>query len=397
MKSATIYSLESLRAVLHKNSRVLCLYSGGLDGTYLLHWLTQIQVGTIIPLCIDLGGDHNTAEIQARARSLGLEPKVVDARELFARHYVLPAIIAKSGYLRGHPICASLSRPLMAKIAYEVAHDSDAPCDTILHTSNSSQNSLRRFNGALGALGFGGHFGSPFAQSGITREKKETTLTGLGVPLTGHNLFSTDTNLWGREFEYGSIDDPHRVDIPEFLYQWSRPQPGLQPRELALTFRRGRPVAINDEPCALLPLIARLNATVGAYGLGRYVGLEEIASGVKVQEVREMPAAHILFDAFARLEGATLSFETIRVKGDQEQIWVREAVEGRWFLPLREASQRFLLALARKITGRVVYRLNYGRMDIAGTRADEPLYVRSRDEFEHSHPVKDSALPPPIT
>jgi len=44
-----------------------------------------------------------------------------------------------------HPISASLSRPLLAKIAYEQAQSYGI--DLIIHTANPTQNSLRRFDG----------------------------------------------------------------------------------------------------------------------------------------------------------------------------------------------------------------------------------------------------------
>ena len=50
---------------------------------------------------------------------------------------LLPAIPAQSYYLGGHLICASLSRPLIARTAMEVARHERI--DVLVHTSNPPQ------------------------------------------------------------------------------------------------------------------------------------------------------------------------------------------------------------------------------------------------------------------
>ena len=44
---------------------------------------------------------------------------MVDAREEFARDYVLPAIKANALYGGGYPLFTALGRPLIAKLAVE--------------------------------------------------------------------------------------------------------------------------------------------------------------------------------------------------------------------------------------------------------------------------------------
>ena len=142
------------------------------------------------------------------------------------------------------------------------------------------------------------------------------------------------------------------------------------------------PYSLDGTEVDSLELISRLNETAGAFGLGRYVGLEEVAPAVKVQEVREMPAAHVLFDVFRRIESACVSAECIREKIQIEQVWVREAVEGRWFGPLRQASQAFIDNLSSQVTGTVIYRLEPQNMHVVSLSAERPLYVRDRTQFE---------------
>ncbi|MFN0012144.1 MAG: argininosuccinate synthase-related protein [Phycisphaerales bacterium] len=376
----TIDSLESLATAIHSGVRPLLLFSGGLDGAYLL---STLRTHGIIALTVGLGGDAPIESAKAACSAFGIRHIHIDARARFAVDFVGPAISAQAAYAGGHPICASLSRPLLAQIATEVAGQCDPICNAIIHTSNPSQNSLRRFNGALRDLGFPGVFGSPFACSHVSRADKCRALAKAGLPEFVTRAVSMDVNLWGREFEFGVLDDPENVTVPPHLYLWTRgPHVSPKPVRLRVTIQRGVPVAIDNAPLELVELVDRLNVLVGGYGLGRYIGLEELASGAKVQEVREMPAAFCLFDAYKRLESATVPYSCIREKMHMEQIWVQEAVEGRWFGPLRMAAEAFIASVRDAVTGIVEYELSPGAMTPRSVVARTPLYVRDRSLLE---------------
>jgi argininosuccinate synthase len=382
VSAPAIRSLDALGTVITRESRPLVLYSGGVDGTYFLLRLAQLGCSRIVALHVDLGGDPVSEDAGRRLEALGVELHVEHRSDEFARDFVAPAIMAQAQYLGMYPICASLSRPLLARVAVEVAGRPEIGAGVVIHTATASQNSLRRFNGALRQLGYRGHYGSPYEFSAIPREEKAAALQDAGIELERASVCSMDGNLWGREVEGGGLDDPEGFEWPEPLFLWTR-QPWAQGSErLTVSFQAGLPVAVDDEALELAELVARLNARVGAYGVGRYIGLEEIADGGKVQEIREMPAATLLMDAYRRLESATLDAEVIREKLHMEQLWVREAVEGRWYGPLHAGAQAFIERLARGITGTVTYELGPAQMRLACIHAEHARYIRSRDRYE---------------
>jgi argininosuccinate synthase len=138
-------------------------------------------------------------------------------------------------------------------------------------------------------------------------------------------------------------------------------------------------------------LITTLNRRVGRHGIGRFSGLEHLAGGEKVLEVREMPAALLLLRTARHLETAVLEAETIREKMHLEQIWVREALEGRWFGELRRASQNFMESCAEGVTGTVTWQLTGHGADTRAIRAEAPRYVRSREEWERRSVAAESS------
>jgi argininosuccinate synthase len=358
----------------------LCLYSGGLDGTVLLHRLVSDGFTDIVALTVDLGGRPPIPVIQEVCARLNIRSIIVDRRDEFAEKYVLAALTAQATYLGTYPLSASLSRPLMARVAYQVAEEEG--CDAILHTATRSQNSLRRFNGALSDLGFAGRYGSPSALESIDRSEKRRILQRAGIPGFESRTYSIDVNLWCREFEGEGFDDPELIEN-DADFQWSR-LTRKSPERLTVRFLEGRPIEVNGDSLGLVELVDRLNSVVGGFGIGRYVGFDEIETGHKVQEIREAPAACLLLDSYRRLEHATMRSEVLRVKLGMEQVWVREAVEGRWFQTLRRATDAFIAATAHHVTGTVTYLLRPYRMDVVSIVAAKPLYVRDRATIESS-------------
>lgn len=365
---------------LGRESPIVTLFSGGLDSSYLLHRLTQSGYRDVHAVSVDVGDDETSVEKQRIADALGITLHVIDARETFAHEFVRPAISAQAVYLDTHPISSSLSRPLIARVAVELARNIGAR--TVLHTANRSQNTLRRLNGAIGLLGFTGAYGSPYERDPIGRDQKIWELKQAGLEEMAGRVVSGDSNLWCREFESGILEDPEDHVVPEHLYRWSVVSHESPEEQIVVRFRAGVPIAIDDRELPLTDLIAELNLRAGAFGIGRYSGLEHLAGGEKVLEIREMPAADILLRSFRHLETAVLGAETIREKIHLEQLWVREAVEGRWFGELRSACQQFIDTCANKVDGSVKWKLTAGSAHTTSIVAEQHLYLRDREDWE---------------
>lgn len=391
MSTRRIRSFGDLDAMQGHVDHVLTLFSGGLDSSYVLKELSQRKL-RITALSVDVGEDCGVQDLKEIADFFGAELAIVDAREMFAHEAVAPAIRAQAKYLGMYPVSSSLSRPILAKVAVRIARE--LGCDAIVHTANQSQNSLRRLNGAIGQLGYSGCYGTPYERSVLTREEKIEVLRQLGLARFQARGISGDANLWCREFESGSIDNPEGFWVSPSLFEWTRaPEVPLPTREIQIDFRAGVPVSIDQQPMDLVSLIAHLNSAVGAYAIGRYSGLEHLEGGEKVLEVREAPAATILMDAYRQIETAVLDAELLREKVTLEQLWTREAVEGRWFAPLRECADAFIRMSSEKVTGTVRYRLRQGAMDVCSIKAHRPLYLTDRDAWEKAL-IHDKFSPP---
>ncbi|MFF4228200.1 argininosuccinate synthase-related protein [Streptomyces sp. NPDC001820] len=389
MTSPLIRSFSQLES-LDPARPVVTLFSGGLDSSYLLLRLRRMGIREVHAVSVDIGEDESSSYKRQVAEALGATVHILDRRAEFAGQYVAPAIAAQAVYLGIHPVSSTLSRPLIAHAAVDLARVLGA--QALLHTANRSQNTLRRLNGALSLLGYEGVFGSPYDLDPVTRDDKLVELRAAGVDLLAGRIVSGDSNLWCREFESGILDDPEMHHVPDEMYTWSRPTAAPSDCDtVTVTFERGLPVAVDGLPLPLTDVIDQLNRRVGAYGLGRYSGLEHLDHGEKVLEIREMPAAWLLLSSYRHIESACLDAELIREKRHLEQVWVREALEGRWFGELRLAVQTFIDACAARTTGSVTWRLRNGGADTRAITVPEPLYLRDREAWEDRAIAAESA------
>jgi len=392
MTNAQIRSLDDMRYASKACSRVLTLFSGGLDSSYVLHRLQALDC-QVIALLVDVGDGADRSGLLKITRTLGAKLQIVDYREEFANSAVRLAIQSQAKYLGQYPISSSLSRPIIAKAAVEVARQHQ--CGAIIHTANQSQNSLRRLNGAIKDLGYEGYFGSPYEYDAVSRAAKQEKLVSLGLHDFEYREVSGDANLWCREFESGVLDNPECFSVPDSAYLWTDTRAKYcrhtDISQISITFESGEPVSIDGIEMDLVSLIAELNQRVGRYGIGRYEGLEYLQCGSKVLEVREAPAATLLMEAYRHLEMSILPADLLHEKHAMEQLWVREAIDGRWFGDVKRSVDAFINQASHKVTGEVRFDLMPGQARLLGVVAKNPSYLIDRDRWEESAAQQASA------
>lgn len=376
-----ISSFEDLEAFPDRTAPVATMFSGGLDSTYLLYKLQSLGFANIEAVAADVGTRIDQPLLERTAAMFGARFVCLEGRDAFVEQGVKSAIRAHAKYLGIYPLSSSLSRPIIASLV--VNHARSIGSRLVLHTANLSQNSLPRLNNSIKRSGFSGNFGSPYECSVISRQQKTSDLSKCGATFVADRTWSADENLWCREFESGPLEDPENFSIPEEAFAWTRHIPAEQPVEIKLGFADGSLVSIDDRDVALVDAIPFLNNTVGKFGHGRFVGLEHITTGQKVLEVREAPAAAIIFDALRHLETASLDVASIVLKQGLEQAWSQEAVSGAWGSTIHQMCERAIASALEGVSGSVSYIVDHTRFLPRSIRARTPRYIRDRDLWEY--------------
>ena len=357
------------------SKKLVLAYSGGLDTSVAIHWLAERDY-EVLALAIDLGEAKDLDAIQRRALKHGATKSfVVDARDLFLRHFVWPTLQAGALYEGRYPLATALGRPLIAKLMVDLARQEGATA--VAHGCTGKGNDQVRFDVATGALAPDLEVVAPVREWGMTREEEidYARRHGVEVPATVESPYSTDVNLWGRSIEAGVLEDPWQEPPPDVFAWTADPETApSRPAYVEIKFEHGVPVGLDGEELAPVELVSRLNAIGGEHGVGRIDMVENRLVGIKSREIYEAPAAVILTAAHEALESVALSKDVARFKAKVAAEWADLAYNGLWFSALRQDLQAFVSSTQEHVSGEVRLKLLRGGFQLVGRKAPESLY-----------------------
>ena len=372
--------------------RVILAYSGGLDTSIIVRWLTE-KGYEVITYTADVGQGEELSEIPEKARRAGaVEAIVEDLKETFAENYCLPTLKALALYEGKYPLTAALSRPLIAERLVYYAEKFNA--DYVAHGSTGKGNDQVRFELSVWALNPDIEVLAPVREWEFkSREEQVEYAQRFNIPVkaTKEKPYSIDRNLWGVSIECGPLEDPWQ-EPPEDAYQitTSPEKAPDKPEYITIGFEKGRPVSINGNKYDnLYKLIVDLNEIAGKHGVGRIDMVENRLVGIKSREIYEAPGAIVLYEAYRDLLSLVLdrfTFHYFLTHIPHE--YAKLVYEGLWFTPLREAIDAFTNTLAELATGEVRVKLYKGSVSVVGRKSPNSLYIEElatyseKDQFD---------------
>jgi argininosuccinate synthase len=364
----------------------LCVlaYSGGLDTSVAIGWLRDKYGYDVVALAVDVGQGVAADGLRERGQACGaVETIVVDAREEFARDFVLPTLRANALYQGRYPLVSAVSRPLIVRHLVRVARERGAVA--VAHGCTGKGNDQVRFEVSTAALAPDLVSIAPVRDAGLSREAAIAYAEerGIPIPVTRTTPFSIDENLWGRAIEAGVLEDPW-ANPPEEAYTLTRRIADApdDPEEIVLGFERGIPTSLDGAPAPLHELIATVAARAGAHGIGRLDMIEDRLVGIKSRELYEVPGALTLIAAHKDLEDLTLERSVGAFKRGIEQTYAELVYNGQWYSPLRNALDAFITESQRVVDGEVRVRLHRGNAVVEGRRSPRALYSKGLATYE---------------
>lgn len=375
------------------SNRVVLAYSGGLDTSVGIGWLKDATGKEVVALAVDVGqGGEDMEDIRQRALECGaVEAIVVDAKDEFARDFVMPALKANALYQKRYPLVSALSRPLIAKHLARVARELGA--DSVAHGCTGKGNDQVRFEAAVAALAPELVSIAPIRDLALTRDKAIAYAEEHGLPIkqSKKNPYSVDKNVWGRAVETGALEDPWNAPGDDVWEYTDNPANGLAPEDVVITFDQGIPVSINGVAVTPLQAIEQLNSLAGRHGVGRIDIIEDRLVGIKSREVYEAPAAITLINAHEELENLVLERDLGRYKRAVEADWGNLVYDGLWFSDLKASLDAFMDHSQRHVSGDIRVKLQAGVATVTGRKSDQSLYdfdlatYDTGDTFDQSH------------
>jgi argininosuccinate synthase len=372
--------------------KIILAYSGGLDTSVAIPWLSDRFDAEIIAVTMDLGQGKELDDVRERALAVGAKrAHVIDLREEFARDYILPALQAGAIYEGRYPLATALGRPLIAKHLVEIGRIEGST--TIAHGCTGKGNDQVRIDVSARALEPKVKVIAPARIWGLTRpeEIQYAKERNIPVPATVDSPYSTDTNLWGRSIECGCLEDPW-CEPPEEIYLLTKSPAEAPdtPAYVEIEFEEGVPVKINGVSMGLVELITSLETIAGAHGVGRLDMVENRLVGIKSREIYEAPAAVALHTAHKELETLVIPRDLERLKRQLGAVYADLVYNGLWFTPTREAIDAFVAKVQERVTGTVRLKFFKGDCRVVGRKSPYALYDHALatydagDSFDHT-------------
>ena len=367
-----------------KREKLVLAYSGGLDTSVLVHWLTS-EGYDVIALCLDLGQQVEDLEaIRDKGHKAGaVEVLLENVQEEFVRDFVVPAIQWNAIYEGTYLLGTSLARPLIAKKQIEVAQQYGA--SAVGHGATGKGNDQVRFELSYYSLQPDIRVVAPWKipeffkrYPGRTELLAYAKENGIPVKATAQQPWSSDENLMHISFESGMLEDPWHAPLSEMFELSKSPQDAPdQSREILIDFEQGIPVSVDGERLSPADLLARLNQIGGENGIGRVDMVESRFVGMKSRGVYETPGGTILHVAHRAVESLTLDRNVINLKDSLMPRFAQLAYNGFWFCPEME----LLLSLGKQSQGRVsgTVRLELYKGNCMGTGRKSLLSLYDED------------------
>src|SRR5215210_4492713 len=385
---APLVKTASYEAEPDEVARVLLLYSGGLDTSVMLKWIQDEYGAEVVALTVNLGQPGEDYDVvRGKALQLGaVAAEVVDAREEFARDFVVPAIKANAIYGLAYPLFTALGRPLIAKLAVEYARRHG--CDTIAHGCTGKGNDQVRIEATVATLAPELKVIAPVRGWEMGREEEIAYARKHRIPIKGgaeHTPYSIDDNLWGRSSEGRWIEDLAHAPDDDAFQLVTRPELAPdEPQILEIGFERGVPVSLDGERMGIVELLEHA-AEIGArHGIGIVDHIEDRIVGLKVRDIYEVPAAAIVLPAHAELEKLVGTIHQNQFKPGLDRQWAYLVYAGLWWEPLRTDLDAYMREVNRQVTGSVTMRLFKGSARAVARESPNAVYDQALAGFGES-------------
>jgi argininosuccinate synthase len=387
-----------------KNKKVILAYSGGLDTSVILKWLTN-QGFEVIAYVADVGQTEDFAKVKEKAMATGASKVYVeDLKEELVTDYIFPAFKANAVYEGSYLLGTAIARPPIAKRQIEIAHEEQA--EYVAHGATGKGNDQVRFELAYYALDPTIKIVSPWKDPDFLKQFKGRPELfayaeehGIPVTATTDKPFSEDDNLLHISHESGILEDPS-LEAEEQVYSktLSPEKAPDQPVKIVIEFKDGIPIrvqnlddgTIKEKP---LELFQYLNKLGSENGIGRLDLVENRFVGVKSRGIYETPGGTILHIAHRDIEGIAMDREVMRLR-DMLSAKLSELVYyGFWFSP----EMDFLMAAIDKsqeiIDGKVYLKLYKGNVFVLSRESSSSLYDQelSSMDIEGGFNQQDSA------
>lgn len=355
--------------------KVVLAFSGGLDTSYCVKYLSEEKGYEVHTLTVNTGGfDADEVQvIEQRAKSLGVAShRTVDETKSYydtvIRYLVYGNVLKNNTY----PLSVSAER--MSQALATARYAAQVKADAVAHGSTGAGNDQVRFDMILNILVPGIEIITPIREKKLSREEEIAYLQSKGVNMNfSKAMYSINKGLWGT-----SVGGKETLSSLGMLPEeaWPTPVTRTDSELVKLHFEKGELTAVNglsfDHPTSAIQHLQRI---AGPFGIGRDVHVGDTIIGIKGRVGFEAAAPMLVIKGHHALEKHVLTKWQLSWKDQLSQFYGNWLHEGQYLDPVMRDIEAFLTRSQEQVTGDVHIQLHPYRFQVLGI--DSPFDLMS--------------------
>ena len=344
-----------------KRKKVVVAYSGGLDTSFTIMYLTKEMGYDVYAACANTGGfsEQQLRENEERAYKLGAKKYVTldvtgEYYEKSIKYMVYGNVLRNGTY----PISVSSERIFQALAVARYAKEIGA--QAIAHGSTGAGNDQVRFDMTFLVAAPDMEIITLTRDMNLSRQQEVDYLNQHGFKADFTKLkYSYNVGLWGTSICGGEILDS-KQGLPETAYLKQVTKDGSE--QISLEFKAGVLVGVNGEKFDDgVKAVQKVESIAAPYGVGRDMHVGDTIVGIKGRVGFEAAAPMLIIAAHKFLEKFTLS-KWQQYWKDQVANWYGMFLhESQYLEPVMPDIEAMLTSSQRNVTGTAILKLRpYG-------------------------------------
>ncbi|MEI7627841.1 MAG: argininosuccinate synthase domain-containing protein [Bacteroidota bacterium] len=346
--------------------KVVLGFSGGLDTTYCVKYLSEDKGYEVHSIIVNTGGftEEELINIEQHAYKLGVKSHTsVNAVKSYYDSIIKYLIFGNVLKNNTYPLSVSAER--LSQALHIAEHAKKLNADAVAHGSTGAGNDQVRFDMIFHIMIPGVEIITPIRDLKLSREAEITYLKGKGVHMNFEkSMYSINKGLWGT-----SVGGKETLNSKGILPEeaWPTQVTATESRELKLHFEKGELKGIDDQTfLESTEAIQYLQSIAGAYGVGRDIHVGDTIIGIKGRVGFEAAAPMVILKAHHALEKHVLTKWQLGWKDQLAQFYGNWLHEGQILDPVMRDIEAFLTHSQENVTGDVFVQLLPYRFHVIG-------------------------------
>jgi argininosuccinate synthase len=353
--------------------KVVLGFSGGLDTTYCVKYLSEEKGYEVHSIIVNTGGftEEELKNIEKHALALGVASHTaINAVESYYEKII--KYLVYGNILKNNTYPLSVSAERLSQAIHIAEHVQQLGADAVAHGSTGAGNDQVRFDMVFHIMIPGVEIITPIRDLKLSREQEITYLQSKGVEMNAEKaMYSINKGLWGTSVG-GKETLSSKGMLPESA--WPTQVTKHESEEVVLGFEKGELVSVNDETFSHpSKAIQHLQTLAGPYGIGRDIHVGDTIIGIKGRVGFEAAAPMVILKGHHALEKHVLTKWQLQWKDTLAQFYGNWLHEGQILDPVMRNIEAFLENTQQTVTGKVFVQLMPYRFQVTGIESTYDL------------------------